>query len=42
MKMDLYSYNVDPRIRKRTLGRPKNRWSDVFGKITGRQWTHEA
>lgn len=32
----------DPWIRKRNLGRPKKKWPDVFTKVIGGQWTHEA
>jgi hypothetical protein len=32
----------DPRFRKRSLGKLKTMWLDVFKGMTGGQWTHKA
>ncbi|PSN37693.1 putative uncharacterized transposon-derived protein F52C9.6 [Blattella germanica] len=32
----------DPRIGKRTQGRPRRRWADLFKEHAGRQWSRLA
>ncbi|PSN30570.1 hypothetical protein C0J52_26213 [Blattella germanica] len=41
-QMDIQDHSVGPRIGKRTQGRPRRRWADIFKEHAGRQWSRLA
>ncbi|PSN45764.1 hypothetical protein C0J52_08056 [Blattella germanica] len=41
-QMDIQDHSGDPRIGKRTQGRPRRRWADLFKEHVGCQWSRLA